>query len=150
VRYGISAGALVVQDNRVLLVHHVEKGRYDFWVPPGGSVEGEESIFECARRETLEETGLRVDLDRIVYIQEFVEPGYHFCKFFIVCAAYTGNVTLENRDADESFLVDARFFARDQLEALTVYPEIMRGQFWDDLKAGFPRTRYLGLEKIEA
>jgi 8-oxo-dGTP diphosphatase len=103
VRYGISAGALVPQDNRVLLVHHREKGHYDFWVPPGGRVEGEESVFECARREAFEETGLNVDPDRIVYIQEFVEPGYHFCKFFILCAAYTGDITLENRDANVKF-----------------------------------------------
>ena len=147
-RYGISAAALVVRDEQVLLVRHREAGRYDFWVPPGGSLEGEETIFECARRETLEETGLSVDLGRIVYVQEFVEPGYHFCKFFILCTSYRGEITLANRDREESFLVDARFFSRHELPGLTVYPEILQGQFWDDLPAGFPLTRYLGLEKI--
>ena len=147
-RYGISAAALIVQDERILLVRHKETGRYDFWVPPGGSLQGEESIFACARRETLEETGLSVELGRIVYVQEFVEPGYHFCKFFILCASYRGAITLANRDREESFLVDARFFSRQELPGLTVYPEILRGQFWDDLPACFPLTRYLGLEKI--
>jgi len=148
-RYGISAGALVVQDGRLLLVHHQEAGRYDFWVPPGGSLEGEESIFQCAQRETFEETGLSVDPGRIVYIQEFIEPGYHFCKFFILCEAQSGQLTIGNRDSDESFLVDARFFAQDQLKEMTVFPEILKGQFWDDLESGFPMTRYLGLEKID-
>jgi ADP-ribose pyrophosphatase YjhB (NUDIX family) len=147
-RYGISAAALVVRDEQVLLVRHREAGRYDFWVPPGGSLQGEETIFECARRETLEETGLSVDLGRIVYVQEFVEPGYHFCKFFILCTSYSGGITLANRGREESFLVDARFFSRHELPGLTVYPEILQGQFWDDLPAGFPLTRYLGLEKI--
>ena len=82
-RYGISAAALIVQDKRILLVRHREAGSYDFWVPPGGSLEGAESIFECAQRETIEETGLSVELGHILYIQEFWEPGYHFCKFFI-------------------------------------------------------------------
>ena len=67
-RYGISAAALVVRDEQVLLVTHRETGRYDFWLPPGGSLEGSESIFECARRETLEETGLNVELEHILYI----------------------------------------------------------------------------------
>lgn len=147
-RYGISAAALIVEDEQVLLVRHREAGRYDFWVPPGGSLEGEETIFDCARRETLEETGLSVDLGRIVYVQEFVEPGYHFCKFFILCTSYSGEITLANRGREESFLVDARFFSRHELPGLTVYPEILQGQFWDDLPAGFPLTRYLGLEKI--
>lgn len=148
-RYGISAGALVILNNRLLLVHHREQGRYDFWVPPGGRVEGAESIFECARRETFEETGLTVQPDRIAYIQEFVEPDYHFCKFFILCATCVGDITLENRDANEHFLVDARFFAQNQLEELVVYPEILKTQFWNDLESGFPKTRYLGLERIK-
>jgi ADP-ribose pyrophosphatase YjhB (NUDIX family) len=148
-KFGISAGVLVVQNKRVLLVHHQETGQYDFWVPPGGKLLGEESIFAGAQREAPEETGLMVTPERIAYIQEFVEPGYHFSKFFIYCPTYTGELSLENRDADESFLVEAQFFARAQLQELTVHPEILKDQFWDDLKAGFPQTRYLGLERIE-
>jgi 8-oxo-dGTP diphosphatase len=100
-RYGISAGALIVRENQLLLVHHRQEGKYDFWVPPGGSLVGEESIFDCARREALEETGLQVDLGQIVYIQEFVEPGYHFCKFFILCTGFQGQITLAQRDPNE-------------------------------------------------
>jgi 8-oxo-dGTP diphosphatase len=147
-RYGISAAALAVRNGRVLLVHHREAGRYDFWVPPGGGLQGSESIFECARRETLEETGLDVELDRILYIQEFWEPGYHFCKFFIVCKTFSGDLTLANKEQAESFLVDARFFAQDDLRGLHIFPEILKEQFWDDVQAEYPVTRYLGLEQI--
>ncbi len=147
-RYGISAGALVVDGNKVLVVRHHEAGSYDFWVPPGGRLEDEESIFECAKREALEETGLTVRPDRVVYIQEFVEPGYHFCKFFIICASYNGEITLANKDEEEVFLVDAQFMTRDQLDKLTVYPPILKKQFWEDLKEGFPCARYLGLERL--
>ena len=147
-RYGISAAALVVRNEQILLVHHRETGRYDFWVPPGGGLQGSESIFECARRETLEETGLDVELDRILYIQEFWEPGYHFCKFFIRCKTFSGELTLANKDQDEGFLVDARFFAQDDLRGLPVFPEILKEQFWEDVQAEYPVTRYLGLEPI--
>jgi 8-oxo-dGTP diphosphatase len=147
-RYGISAAALIVRDEQILLVNHRETGRYDFWVPPGGGLQGSESIFECARRETLEETGLGVELDRILYIQEFWEPGYHFCKFFILCKAFSGDLTLANKEQNEDFLVGARFFAQDDLRGLPVFPEILKEQFWDDVQAEYPVTRYLGLEQI--
>ena len=53
-RYGISAAALIVQRKRLLLVNHRKRGQYDFWVPPGGELQGGESIFDCVRRETKE------------------------------------------------------------------------------------------------
>jgi 8-oxo-dGTP diphosphatase len=148
-RYGISAAALVVQDNRLLLVNHREAGRYDFWLPPGGRLEGSESIMDCASRETLEETGLVVEPDCILYVQEFTEPGYHFVKFFILCKGFSGELTLENRDEEESFLVDAGFFSRENLQGMDVHPAILKGEFWADLQSGQRQTGYLGLERIE-
>lgn len=148
-RYGISAAALVIHEQKVLLVHHFERGRFDFWVPPGGSLEGTESIFDCARRETFEETNLTVELEKIAYIQEFAEADYHFCKFFMVCRGFTGAISLQNRVAQEDFLIEARFFSRKEIARIDARPEIMQDQFWDDLAQGFPTARYLGLTFIE-
>ena len=147
-RYGISAATMIVQNERVLLVNHREIGKYDFWVPPGGSLVGSESILDCARRETLEETGLSVELGQILYIQELWEPGYHFCKFFIQCTAFSGELTLANREPTESFLVAARFFSQEELQDLTVFPAILKDRFWQDIRAEDPQTTYLGLERL--
>ena len=148
-RYGISAAALVLDGDRLLLVNHREPGAYDFWLPPGGRLEGSESILDCARRETFEETGLTVELQRILYVQEFVEPGYHFCKFFILCQSFSGELTLANRDAGESWLVGAAFFSQQEMQGADVRPPVLKGQFWADLAAGNRQTVYLGLEAIE-
>ena len=45
-RYGISAAALVIQEDKLLLAHHRRQGQFDFWLPPGGGLEGAESIFD--------------------------------------------------------------------------------------------------------
>jgi 8-oxo-dGTP diphosphatase len=147
-RYGISAATLIVHEQQILLVNHQAVGQPDFWLPPGGRLEGEESIFECAARETFEETGLTVKPDRIQYIQEFAEPGYHFCKFFILCSAFSGTLTLAHRVPQESYLVAARFFTQHDLIDLDVRPVILKGQFWADVEMASPPTRYLGLERI--
>jgi 8-oxo-dGTP diphosphatase len=49
-RRRIRCAALVVRDARVLLVKHVQPGHSERWVPPGGGVKGDESLYECARR----------------------------------------------------------------------------------------------------
>lgn len=147
-RCGISAAALIIRDKQVLLVNHQAAGQYDFWLPPGGRLEGEESIFECARRETFEETGLAVEPNHILYIQEFAEPGYHFCKFFILCSAFSGTLTLAHRVPEEDFLVAAHFFTQRDLIDLDVRPGILKRQFWADVEMENPPTRYLGLERI--
>ena len=148
-RYGISAAALIIQHNQLLLVNHSKDGQYNFWVPPGGKLQGGESIFDCARREAMEETGLSVELDRIVYIVEYADLGYHFCKFFIQCKRFDRTLTLANREPGETFLTDARFFSKADMAEIDVRPTVLKDRFWADLDAGFPDTCYLGLEQIK-
>ena len=156
-RHRIRAAAIVVEGDSVLLVQHQHdeiEGGQSWWVPPGGGVEGEESLFECARRETLEETGLSVELGRIAYIREFVEPGYHHCEVFLVAASYSGTLTTGSNPATGVFDVDhvikdVRFVHRDEMAGMTIYPEEVKTSFWDDLASGFPVTRYLGVSKSE-
>lgn len=148
-RYGISAAALIVQNEQLLLVNHRFDEQHDFWIPPGGKLEGEESIFDCAKREVYEETGLDVTLDRILYIQEFVQSDYHFCKFFILASSVRGKLTLDHLTEDEDFLKEARFFAQPDLQSMDVRPTVLKEQFWHDWTAGAQATHYLGLQRVQ-
>ena len=49
----------IVEDGRVLLIHHRKLGR---WLPIGGHVELDEDPEQAALREALEESGLEVEL----------------------------------------------------------------------------------------
>lgn len=70
------------QEGSVLLVRSVLPERYDFWVAPGGGVQGAEDLATAARREAREETGLHVSIDRLLYIEELLQPGLRTCKFW--------------------------------------------------------------------
>jgi 8-oxo-dGTP diphosphatase len=146
-QYAISAGTIVLRERHLLLVHHRGEG-YDFWLPPGGRLRGEESIFDCAARETLEETGLRVVPQRILYVEEFIEETLHFCKFWLLASDPGGTPSVASRDPDEAHLIDAHFVSRDAMRSLVICPRMLQGTFWDDLANGFPETRYLGLQRI--
>ena len=148
----------MVEGDSVLLVQHQHDelhGGESWWVPPGGGVDGEESLVECAQRETLEETGLSVELGRIAYIREFVEPGYHHCEVFFMAASYSGTLLTGGNSGTGIFDVDhmikdVRFVPRDEMAGMTIYPGELKTTFWEDLESGFSGTKYLGVDRSES
>jgi 8-oxo-dGTP pyrophosphatase MutT (NUDIX family) len=54
-----TASAVVIAHNHILFVHHRRIGA---WLPPGGHIEPGEMPHEAAERETLEETGIAVEV----------------------------------------------------------------------------------------
>ena len=149
--YRIRGAALVVQDNRILLIKSLTAQTGEIvWVPPGGWLVGNESIIECAARETFEEAGMSVDLDRIAYLQDFIvqKPSTHIFEVFILAKSFSGTPTTENVIglSDENDVLEAHFLSREEMREIIVYPEVLKDSFWDDLEAGFPITRYLGVK----
>lgn len=67
-----AACAIFDGEGRVLLVHHTY-GRLNWELPGGGAGPGE-APDETARRELLEETGLRADVDRLTGL--YFEPDH--------------------------------------------------------------------------
>ena len=148
-KHRIRAAAIVVEGDSMLLVQHQQDDR-TWWVPPGGRVEGGESLIECARRETLEETGILVDLGKIVYVRELVEPDYHHCEIFFLATSHSGHVVTGQNpgvgvDSTAHTILEARFVSRREMRELTIAPSEIKTTFWDDLAAGFQETQYLGL-----
>ncbi len=152
VRHRIRAAALMVEGDRILLVQHVhpETGEI-WWVPPGGGLEAVDgSVFNCARRETFEETGLSVQLERIVYIREFLdqENQTHHLELFISSSGHSGELTIQNVQGtgpDEHYIKDVRWVGKKELANLIVYPGILKDDFWRDFEQGFPKMKYLGV-----
>ncbi len=61
-----AVGVLIDDHGRLLLVRRRYPPRAGLWSLPAGFMEYGESPQQCARREVLEETGLRVGLGRLV------------------------------------------------------------------------------------
>ena len=145
----IAAGALVVDGERLLLVHHRREGAFDFWVPPGGGVVEAESLPEAAAREVLEETALAVDVIELAYIDELIISGTRQCKFWYLARLRAGTIRVDSPAAKAEHIIEAAFLSRAELAGKTVFPHVLRGEFWNHLREGFTQPRYLGVREAE-
>ena len=69
----------IIRDDQILLIRHTEheSGR-SFWVIPGGGREPGETEMACVKREMWEETNLEVEVERLLV--ESVLPNDRFNK----------------------------------------------------------------------
>jgi 8-oxo-dGTP diphosphatase len=56
----IGVGVLVWRDKQLLLGKRIMQDQQNCWQFPGGHLENDESVIECAAREVLQETGVKV------------------------------------------------------------------------------------------
>ena len=147
-KHRISAGALVEQDGRLLLVRHRKPGAYDFWVAPGGGAQDDEALADAARREVREETGLEVQPERLVYVEEFHSPDTRYCKFWFTAALVGGSIDVTGPDATAEHIVEAAWHDEASIRGLQVFPEVLESRYWRDRAAGFGGLQYLGLRAM--
>jgi 8-oxo-dGTP pyrophosphatase MutT (NUDIX family) len=127
---------LVDERDRVLLIHGRDPGRPDlpsWWITAGGGRDDGESAEDAARREVVEETGIRLSelgpvvLSRVV---EFEFEGLWIVQdevFFIARVRSSGDVldTSGWNDIERRALTELRWWTIAELAttAETIYPE---------------------------
>lgn len=135
-----TASAIIIQDNKVLLVKHKKLG---VWLYPGGHVEEDETPDQALVREVKEETGLDVEIigeidssleDRETDVSvlhkpyqilcELIkgsEPHYHIDLIYL-CLIVGENKLIHNLDEAE----DIQFFSSLELENVNLFPNFRR------------------------
>ncbi len=148
----IRVAVLIFKDGKILLVKHIHpKTGFAWWVPPGGGLQDRETLFECAQREVREETNLSITPGKVAYLRQFIddESGRNNLEIFITAASSAGRESIRNvkgKGEDERFIKGVRYFSKEELKDVTVYPEIVKGGMWDDYGKGFPGIAFLGVE----
>ena len=106
----VAAVTIISREGKVLLVRRANQPGYGLWSIPGGYVDRGEVVEEAAAREVREETGLEVEIGRLLGLNS--EAGKP-----VIVAAFTGlEQGGELKPGPEA--LDAGFFALDDLPTL--------------------------------
>ena len=120
-------------NHSILLVRNLDQSWW--YVPGGGWTYGKESIIECASREVFEETGIKVNVLKLFYVQTIFikEKNSTWLEMFWL-AIPTGSREIPKDHVDEFGLVtEARWFNKLDLEKIVIYPEVIKENFWKNI-----------------
>lgn len=116
----VAVGAIVIKDEKILLVKRNKAPHKDLWAIPGGVVELGETLQEAAEREILEETGLVIKAKAPVYTFDLIEKndkgsmGFHYVIVDLLADYISGELCA----ADDA--LDARWFNPEEIEHISV------------------------------
>ncbi len=110
----LTVDAVIVEDDKVVLIRRVNPPFQGVWALPGGFVDVGESTEDACAREALEETGLKVKVDSLVGV--YSDPGRDPRRHTVSAAYLCGVVGGELEAADDA--AEARWFSFEDLPEL--------------------------------
>ncbi len=134
----ITTRVIIYYQNKILLCRN--QGQ-DFWYPGGGGWKENEDLKECCVREALEETGQKIKVIDLMYVQEYYwrEKGKRSMELFFL-AEPKGKIQKDKNhrdtDTDDRLLVEEnRWLSQEDIKKnkIKVYPKFIKEQFWQDI-----------------
>lgn len=116
----VAVGAVVIHNNRALLVKRHNSPSKGMWAIPGGSVELGETLQEAAEREIKEETGLIIKAKNPVLTFDVVERDKNgrILFHYVIVDLMADYVRGKPHPADDA--EDARWFSETDLAEINI------------------------------
>ena len=127
----LAVRGLILLHDRLLMVNAWPGGKSDLLCAPGGGVEVGQSLPDNLKREIHEETGLGVEVGRMVLVNEFHDPGrdFHQVDLYFRCRLTTGDP--HGPWLDPEGVVDQRLWlSRSELESHRFKPDSLPEVAW--------------------
>ncbi len=109
------------EGDRLLMVRHRGINQSDtFWCPPGGGLQFGEATREGLIREFDEETGLKIEVGDMLFVNEFREPPLHALELFFEIRVIGGFVRQgmdPEMSLDDQIIEEVRFMTFDEIKS---------------------------------
>ena len=131
----VGVGAIIIEQDRVVLVKRAHPPLAGEWSIPGGALEIGETLRQAAAREALEEAGIVVEVGELLGVYDRIlrdDDGrirYHYVLVDFLCRRIAG----EPQAAGDA--AEARWFTRGKVPQLLLAPDTM-----EVIKLGFEKS----------
>ena len=123
-----AARALIVRDDRILLLRKQGGGRGERFVLPGGAQDPGELLQDALNRECVEEIGTRVQVHDLVGVADYFKPRdtrppstRHVVEFLFECSV-PGDYTPHNGHRPDKHQVEVVWTGLDGIADMTLQP----------------------------
>ena len=140
--FQIRVTGILIENNQLLLVkQRVSPGRA--WSLPGGRVEAGETLDEAIKREMLEETGLEIKVEKLLYVCDKTDCDPPILHITFLLSKAGGKMLLPTNAFDNNPISDIKFVDFRDLMDLG-----FTEKFAHIVKNGFPYSgSYMGLKE---
>ena len=137
----IRVAAIIVRNNRVLLVKHSKEGR-SYWMLPGGGVNRGETLKDALKRELNEECCIDIEVGLLVLSSDAIAPdgSRHIVNLFFQADHVDGTPRL----GDDKRVTEVAWRDVADLPSIALYPDF-GAALQKMIAEGFPNhADYLG------
>lgn len=137
----IRPGVLIVKDNKILVLSS-KYSSGEFYLLPGGGIEGDETITECAIRETKEETNYDIKIIKLLYIQEWIDTSRdkNVMDMIFLAEILDGKEThLNDPCLEKGHIKCIEWKTVDELKQCKFFPKGVLEVAENDLEKNFPK-----------
>jgi len=139
----ISAGAIIIREDQILLVRYDNDDGTSYLVGPGGAALTNEGASQAVVREVREETGLEVSPQKLLFVEDLLSRRYRIVKIWFLCNLVGGQLTRTQGALDEG-ITDVAWYGRGQLLNEVVYPPELLTYDWRAFVQNNWESKYLG------
>lgn len=113
---------IVVKEDSILLINHTKLNESgSWWSPPGGGVNFGETLQEALLREFKEETGLLIEVQKQLFITEYIESPLHAVEVFFRVKVLFGELMVGNDPElpdNKQTINEVKFVTFDELKLI--------------------------------
>ncbi|MBL7169852.1 MAG: NUDIX domain-containing protein [Candidatus Aenigmarchaeota archaeon] len=118
----VVAGLIINQEGKVLLCR--SRKWNNLWIVPGGHIEYGESIEDAIKREIKEEVGLDIELKKVLFVQELIEPKdyikkKHLISLECVCSTKDNNVEIDDDEIQDHKWIEPEDALKEKTDPYT-------------------------------